>query len=73
MAASETSARITVLPAPQESQPAPLLNYDSCSSHLLPHYRHDQSCAHAAVICCRIIDMISLVLMQQSSAAASST
>ncbi len=48
MAASETAATITVLPAPQESQPAPLLNYDSCSSYLLPHHRHDQSCAATA-------------------------
>jgi phosphoserine phosphatase len=45
MAASETAAPITVLPAPQESPPAPfqLFNYDSCSSHLLAHHRHDQS------------------------------
>jgi glycerol-3-phosphate acyltransferase len=45
MAASETAATITVLPAPQESPPAPfqLLNYNSCSSHLLAHHRHDQS------------------------------
>ncbi len=47
MAASETAATITVLPARQESQPAPLqvLNYDSCRSHLLAHHLHDQSCA----------------------------
>ncbi len=50
MAASETAATITVLPAPQESQPAPLqlLNYHSCNSHLLAHRRHDQSCAATA-------------------------
>ncbi|CAM6013383.1 unnamed protein product [Sphagnum balticum] len=50
MAASETAATITVLPAPQESQPAPLqlLNYDSCRSHLLAHHRHDQSCSATA-------------------------
>ncbi len=34
----------------RKRQPAPfqLLNYDSCSSHLLAHHRHDQSCAATA-------------------------